>query len=97
MTPLTIKGPARVIDGDTIVVGSTHVRLNGVDAAELGTARGENARAMIATLVTYQANLLPDRREDLAPRGRLLCHKGRHRHCAGNYRPRRGAGVSALS
>ena len=54
MSPLTIKGPARVIDGDTVVVGNTHVRLNGVDAAELGTARGENARAMIATLVTSE-------------------------------------------
>jgi endonuclease YncB( thermonuclease family) len=27
--PLTITGPARVIDGDTVVVGITHVRLNG--------------------------------------------------------------------
>ena len=27
----TITGPARVIDGDTVVVSSTHVRLKGVD------------------------------------------------------------------
>ena len=31
----TISGPVRVIDGDTIVVGQTHVRLNGVDAPEV--------------------------------------------------------------
>jgi hypothetical protein len=24
--PLTVSGPARVIDGDTVVVGDTHVR-----------------------------------------------------------------------
>jgi endonuclease YncB( thermonuclease family) len=35
----TISGPARVIDGDTVVVAGTTVRLKGVDAAELGTAR----------------------------------------------------------
>ena len=30
----TISGPARVIDGDTVVVAGTTVRLKGVDAAE---------------------------------------------------------------
>ena len=48
----TISGPARVIDGDTVVVGDTRVRLKGVDAAELGTARGESARRVMAMLVT---------------------------------------------
>jgi endonuclease YncB( thermonuclease family) len=48
----TISGPARVIDGDTVVVAGTTVRLKGVDAAELGTARGENARRVMAMLVT---------------------------------------------
>ncbi len=47
----TISGPARVIDGDTVVVAGTIVRLKGVDAAELGTARGENARRVMAMLV----------------------------------------------
>ena len=50
----TISGPARVIDGDTVVVAGTRVRLKGVDAAELGTARGENARRVMAMLVTGQ-------------------------------------------
>jgi endonuclease YncB( thermonuclease family) len=48
----TISGPARVIDGDTVVVAGTTVRLKGVNAAEFGTARGENARRVMATLVT---------------------------------------------
>ncbi|WP_152620982.1 thermonuclease family protein [Bradyrhizobium japonicum] len=48
----TISGPARVIDGDTVVVAGTTVRLKGVDAAELGTERGENARRVMVALVT---------------------------------------------
>jgi endonuclease YncB( thermonuclease family) len=55
-TPATklrsIDGPAYVLDGDTVVVGTTHVRLKGVDAAELGTALGENAKAMMMVIVT---------------------------------------------
>jgi endonuclease YncB( thermonuclease family) len=51
---LIISGPARVIDGDTVVVAGTTVRLKGVDAAELGTARGENARRMMAALVSRE-------------------------------------------
>jgi endonuclease YncB( thermonuclease family) len=48
----TISGSARVIDGDTVVVAGTTVRLKGVDAAELGTARGEDARRAMDRLVT---------------------------------------------
>jgi endonuclease YncB( thermonuclease family) len=48
----TISGSARVIDGDTVVVAGTIVRLKGVDAAELGTARGEDARRVMDRLVT---------------------------------------------
>ena len=48
----TISGSARVIDGDTVVVAGTTIRLKGVDAAELGTARGEDARRAMARLVT---------------------------------------------
>jgi endonuclease YncB( thermonuclease family) len=51
---LIISGPARVIDGDTVVVAGTTVRLKGVDAAELGTVRGENARRVMATLVSRE-------------------------------------------
>ena len=48
----TISGSARVIDGDTVVVAGTTIRLKGVDAAELGTARGEDARREMVRLVT---------------------------------------------
>jgi endonuclease YncB( thermonuclease family) len=47
----TVSGPARVADGDTVVVAGTRVRLKGVDAAELGTARGEAARRAMIALV----------------------------------------------
>jgi len=47
-----ISGPARVIDGDTVIVAGTVIRLKGVDAAELGTARGENAKRAMIALVT---------------------------------------------
>jgi micrococcal nuclease len=40
-----------VIDGDTVVVGSVHVRLLGVDASELMTARGEAARLEMIRIV----------------------------------------------
>jgi endonuclease YncB( thermonuclease family) len=46
----TISGPARVIDGDTVVVAG----LKGIDAAEVGTARGESARRAMVALVTSE-------------------------------------------
>ena len=49
--PLMIAGPARVIDGGTVIVAGTTVRLKDVDAVELGTVRGEHARrVMVATV-----------------------------------------------
>jgi endonuclease YncB( thermonuclease family) len=50
---LTVSGHARVIDGDTIAIGSTHVRLKGVDAAERGTVIGEEARRAMMAIVGY--------------------------------------------
>lgn len=50
-----VTGPARVIDGDTVVVvtsiGDVHVRLKGVDAAEIGTVRGDDARDIMRGIV----------------------------------------------
>ena len=46
-----ISGPSRVIDGDTVVVGDVHVRLKGVDAAERGTMRGDDATAIMRGIV----------------------------------------------
>jgi micrococcal nuclease len=38
------QGRARVIDGDTIAIGSTHFRLNGVAAPELSDPGGQAAK-----------------------------------------------------
>ncbi len=50
----TIEGKARVIDGDTIVVSGVKVRLNGVDAMELGTEAGQQAKAAMSKIVDRQ-------------------------------------------
>ncbi len=49
-----IEGKARVIDGDTIVVAGVKVRLNGVDAMELGTEAGQQAKAAMSKIVNRQ-------------------------------------------
>jgi endonuclease YncB( thermonuclease family) len=49
--PLTISGPSRVVDADTVVVNGIHVRLKGVDAAERGTARGDDATQVMMGIV----------------------------------------------
>jgi endonuclease YncB( thermonuclease family) len=54
ITRSTISGSVRIIDGDTVIVAGTVVRLKGVDAAELGTPRGENAKRMMLALVTSE-------------------------------------------
>lgn len=38
-----ISGPARVIDGDTLVIGTQHIRLFGVDAPERAQACGDGS------------------------------------------------------
>jgi endonuclease YncB( thermonuclease family) len=53
-TRATISGSGRVVDGDTVVVAGTVVRLKGVDAAELGTPRGENAKHIMVALITSE-------------------------------------------
>ena len=40
-----------MVDGDTVIVGDTRVRLKGVDAAERGTDLGEAARIVMMTIV----------------------------------------------
>jgi endonuclease YncB( thermonuclease family) len=49
--PLSITGPARVVDGDTVDVAGIRVRLKGVDAAERGTDLGEAARVIMMTIL----------------------------------------------
>jgi endonuclease YncB( thermonuclease family) len=47
----TISGAARVVDGDTVIVGNVRVRLNGVDAAEMNTDLGRVAKVIMQTIV----------------------------------------------
>lgn len=49
-----IAGPAYVLDGDTISVQNIHVRLNGLDAEELGSIRGDLARSAMQRIVKGQ-------------------------------------------
>ena len=58
LATLIITGPARVIDGDTVVITDTftsptpiHVRLKGVDAAELDTLPGRQSRQAMIDIV----------------------------------------------
>lgn len=42
--PKILQGPARIIDGDTLAIGSTRVRLEGLAAPELNEPGGYNSR-----------------------------------------------------
>jgi len=45
------QGPAHVVDGDTIDLGGTRFRLHGVDAPELKTQSGLEARLNLSLIV----------------------------------------------
>ena len=49
--PLTVSGHAHVVDGDTVDVAGVRVRLKGVDAAERGTERGDDATQIMKEIV----------------------------------------------
>ncbi|WP_424970638.1 thermonuclease family protein [Dinoroseobacter sp. S76] len=42
--PREISGPARIVDGDTIVIKKTQIRLFGIDAPELDHPYGQKAK-----------------------------------------------------
>jgi endonuclease YncB( thermonuclease family) len=46
-----ISGPARVHDGDTLVIHGTHIRLQGLDAEELSMTNGPKSRAVMQDIV----------------------------------------------
>jgi endonuclease YncB( thermonuclease family) len=59
--PLIISGPARIIDGDTIVIRGIHVRLQGLDAEELSMTNGPKSRAVMVDIVGNQVvRCVPD-------------------------------------
>tara|TARA_R110000868_G_scaffold198474_4_gene444889 strand:- start:31438 stop:31971 length:534 start_codon:yes stop_codon:yes gene_type:complete len=49
-----LKGKCYVIDGDTIVIGKTHIRLAGIDAPELNHPWGKKAKFAMVTLCRGQ-------------------------------------------
>lgn len=47
----TLSGKPRIVDGDTIEIGVTSVRLHGIDAPEVAQPCGRDAVAAIAALI----------------------------------------------
>ena len=50
--PVTLTGTARVVDGDTLVVAGTHIRLSGLDAEELAMTNGPKSAAVMREIVS---------------------------------------------
>lgn len=46
----TLQGPAYVVDGDTVVIQKTQIRLFGVDAPEMDHPHGKNAKWALVNL-----------------------------------------------
>lgn len=58
-----LVGKCYVIDGDTIVIDKTHIRLFGIDAPEMDQPYGKKAKWAMVSLTkgrTVTANLLPE-------------------------------------
>lgn len=82
----TITGPARVIDGDTIVVGPTRVRLARIDAPELhqpcldrngvGYACGWSARTALESVIGDHSVTCQGTSQDLWGRTIAVCSAG---------------------
>jgi endonuclease YncB( thermonuclease family) len=81
-----ISGPAVAVDGDTLDMTGTRVRLFGVDAVELGQTCerggeawrcGEDARAQLSELVAGQAIVCEARDTDVYGRMVAVCRAGR--------------------
>lgn len=73
---LTLSGTARVVDGDTLVIGGEHVRLFGIDAPELAQTCERSGKAWPCG--DWAKTTLEDRL------------KGRQIACRGNSRDRYG-------
>lgn len=82
---LLIAAPAlagvQVRDADTIVVDGTPVRLNGVDAPELGTQSGRNAKRWMVNYLRgvirpHIFQLLTAHCANLAQLNSLRCYRG---------------------
>ena len=68
----TLTATVRVVDGDTLAIGTTRVRVLGIDAPEMDTAAGRAAKAAAVALVAGQPVRLRVTGKDVY--GRLLAH-----------------------
>jgi endonuclease YncB( thermonuclease family) len=50
----TITGAPKIVDGDTLDIGSTTIRLHGIDAPEVAQAGGREATNALARLVEHK-------------------------------------------
>lgn len=76
---MEVAGPARIVDGDTLVIGDISIRLHGVDAAETGqrcvgegrkiVRPGDFAAALLEDLVAGGVSCFGSERDDY---GRLI-------------------------
>ena len=74
-----LVGPAKVIDGDTIIVQGKHIRLAGIDAEEMYEGNGLIARAGLASMVAGQDVRCEDTGERSYNRTVAVCWAGGHR------------------
>lgn len=47
----SLSGPAQVIDGDSLRIGRTTIRLNGIDAEEIGEPNGVAAKKALVAII----------------------------------------------
>lgn len=69
-----IKGRCWVIDGDTIVIDKTHIRLAGIDAPELDHPYGQNAKRALMRLCHGQVITAVTDGSTSHERAVALCH-----------------------
>ncbi len=96
----TFSGPARVIDGDTIVIGTRHIRLFGVDAFEHDQscgymACGQQGITVMNSLVA--GNTVTCAQQDIDKYGRTVAICTAGGHDLGQEMVRRGLAVSFRS
>jgi len=72
----TISGPARVIDGDTLLIGKQRVRLQNAHAPERGEPGGSEATAALKALVVEQLVVCEARARDRYARMVARCSIG---------------------
>ena len=73
--PARLSGSAYVIDGDTLVIHATHVRLFGIDAFEHDQTCGRlacGAQAIAVMTRLTQASIVTCEKQDIDPYGRTV-------------------------